>query len=80
MTEDGTKTIPGSTMGFDPAVFVEYITDRKDPDYEIGFRAYGYWGFQRSMAGQLDQKTMYSLRPGTEAIDHFIHPAKVMVF
>jgi hypothetical protein len=72
MTEDGTKTIPGSTMGFDPAVFIEYITDRKDPDYEIGFRAFGYWGFQRSMAGQLDQKTMYSLRPGTEAIDHFI--------
>jgi hypothetical protein len=48
MTQDGTRTIPGSTMGFDPAVFVEYITDRNDPDFEIGFRAYGYWGFQRS--------------------------------
>ncbi len=72
MTEDGTRTIPGSIMGFDPAVFIEYITDPKDPDYEIGFRAYGYWGFQRSLAGQLDQNTMYSLRPGTQAIDRFI--------
>lgn len=72
MTDEGKKTVPGSTMGFDPAVFIQYITDRNDPDYETGFRAYGYWGFQRSMAGQLDQKTMYSLRPGTEAIDRFI--------
>ena len=72
MTEDGTKTIPGSTMGFDPAVFIEYITDPKDSDYGIGFRAYGYWGFQRSQAGELDQKTMYSIRPGTEVIDRFI--------
>ncbi len=72
MTEDGLKTLPGSTMGFDPSVFIEYITDPKDPDYEIGFRGYGFWGFQRSSAGQLDQKTMYSLRPGTEAIGYFI--------
>jgi arabinoxylan arabinofuranohydrolase len=72
MTDDGLRTIPGSTMGFDPAIFIEYINDPKDPDYEIGFRAYGYWGFQRSLAGQLDQSTMYSLRPGTKAIDPFI--------
>jgi arabinoxylan arabinofuranohydrolase len=72
MTEDGTSTIPGSIMGFDPSVFIEYVTDPKDPDYEIGFRAYGFWGFQRSSAGQLDQKTMYSLRPGTSAIGYFI--------
>lgn len=72
MTEDGTTTVPGSIMGFDPAVYIDYITDPNDPDYEIGFRAYGYWGFQRSLAGQLDQNTMYSLRPGTEAIDRFI--------
>ena len=72
ITADGMGTIPGSTMGFDPAVFIEYITDPKDPDYETGFRAYGFWGFQRSVAGQLDQNTMYSLRPGTKAIDHFI--------
>jgi hypothetical protein len=59
-------------MGFDPAVYIEYITDPDDPDYEIGFRAYGYWGFQRSMAAQLDQKTMYSVRPETEVIDYFL--------
>jgi len=72
MTEDGMRTVAGSTMGFDPAVFIEYITDPQDPDYQTGFRAYGYWGFQRSLAGQLDQNTMYSLRPGTSAIDRFI--------
>lgn len=72
MIADGTGTVPGSTMGFDPSVYIEYITDPKDPDYEIGFRAYGFWGFQRSQAGQLDQNTMYSLRPGTQAIGYFI--------
>ncbi len=71
MTEDGSRTIPGSTMGFDPAVWIEYITDKKDPNYETGFRAYGYWGFQTSTAGELDPKTMYSLRPGTQAIARF---------
>ncbi|WP_100615382.1 hypothetical protein [Confluentibacter citreus] len=73
MTEDGTGTLEGSTMGFDPAVYIDYITDPKDPDYEIGFRAYGFWGFQRSSAGELDQNTMYSLRPGTTAIQSFIN-------
>ena len=72
MTKDGTKTVPGSIMGFDPSVYIDNITDPKDPDYAIGFRAYGFWGFQRSSAGQLDQNTMYSLRPGTEAIPYFI--------
>lgn len=72
MTADGTRTVPGSTMGFDPSVFIEYITDPKDPDFEIGFRAYGFYGFQRSTAAQLDQKTMYSVRPGTKPIDFFI--------
>ncbi len=72
LTGDGTATIPGSILGFDPAVYIDYITDPNDPDYEIGFRAYGYWGFQRSHAAQLDQKNMYSLRPGTEIINYFI--------
>ncbi len=72
LTEDGTKTLPGSILGFDPAVYIEYITDPNDADYEIGFRAYGYWGFQRSMAAELDQKTMYSVRPGTDVIDYFL--------
>lgn len=72
VTEDGTRTVPGSIMGFDPSIFIEYITDQKDPDYSIGFRAFGFWGFQRSSAGQLDQNTMYSLRPGTQSIGYFI--------
>ncbi len=72
MTEDGTKTVPGSIMGFDPSVYIDNITNPKDSDFTIGFRAYGFWGFQRSSAGQLDQNTMYSLRPGTEAIPYFI--------
>jgi len=72
LTEDGTRTVPGSIMGFDPAVYIEYVTDPNDPDFEIGFRAYGYWGFQRSLAAQLDQNTMYSLRPGTEIIDYLL--------
>jgi len=71
LNEDGTKTIPGSNMGFDPGILVDYITDKNDPDYNIGYRVYGYWGFQTSSAGELDQKTMYSLRPGTQAINRF---------
>lgn len=72
LTEDGKRTVPGSVLGFDPAVYIENITDPKDPDYEIGFRAYGYWGFQRSLAAQLDQNTMYSIRPGTKIIERFL--------
>lgn len=72
LTEDGTRTIPGSILGFDPAIYIEYVTDPKDPDFEIGFRAYGFWGFQRSMAAQLDQNTMYSLRPGTEIVNYLL--------
>ena len=71
VTEDGTRTVPGSTMGFDPGVLIDYIDDENDPDFDIGFRTYGYWGFQTSTAGELDQTTMYSLKPGTEAINRF---------
>lgn len=72
LTADGTATVPGSILGFDPSVYIEYVTDPNDPDYEIGFRAYGFWGFQRSLAAQLDQNTMYSVRPGTEVIPYFM--------
>jgi arabinoxylan arabinofuranohydrolase len=72
MTEDGKRTVPGSILGFDPAIYIEYVTDPNDPDFEIGFRAYGYWGFQRSLAAELDQNTMNTLRPGTEIIPYFI--------
>jgi arabinoxylan arabinofuranohydrolase len=73
MTADGSRTVPGSTMGFDPAVYIDYITDKNDPDFETGFRAYGFWGFQTSTAGELDPKTMYSLKPGTQAINRFVN-------
>jgi arabinoxylan arabinofuranohydrolase len=72
LTADGKSTLPGSILGFDPAVYIEYIDDPNDPDFEIGFRAYAYWGFQRSLAAELDQNTMYTLRPGTEVIDYFL--------
>ena len=71
-TEDGLRTVAGSCIGFDPSVFVEPITDENDPDYGIGFRAYGFWGFQHSTAAQLDQNTMYSVRPGKERIEFFL--------
>ncbi len=72
LTEDGRKCLPGSLIDFDPSVFVENITDKKDPDYQKGFRAYVFYGFQHSTACELDQQTMYSQRPGTELIDPFI--------
>ena len=62
----------GSIFGFDPAVLVVPVTDPSDSDYEIGFKAYGYWGFKHSYAAELDQNTMYSVHPGTEIIDPFI--------
>ncbi|WP_114792681.1 hypothetical protein U0035_01210 [Niabella yanshanensis] len=76
LTPDGRSTVAGSILGFDPAIYIDYITDPKDPDYEIGFRAYGYWGFQGSVAAELDQNTMYSLRPGTTISRPFL-PASV---
>jgi hypothetical protein len=72
LTADGTAVLPGSILGFDPSVYIEYITDPANPDYETGFRAYGYWGFQRSLAAELDQNTLYSVRPRTEVIPYFM--------
>lgn len=72
LAADGRSLLSGSIMGFDPSVYIEYIDDPNDPDHETGFRAYGFWGFQRSLAAELDQKTMYSIRPGTQIIHHFI--------
>ena len=72
LTPDGRACVEGSLIDFDPSVFVENITDKKDPDYARGFRAYVFYGFQHSTAFQLDQNTMFSKRPGTELIDPFI--------
>jgi len=72
LTPDGRACVDGSLIDFDPSVYIEEITDRKDPDYAVGFRAYVFYGFQHSTACQLDQNTMYSKRPGTELTDPFI--------
>ena len=72
LTEDGTQCVPGSLIDFDPSVFIEKITDKKDKDFNIGYRAYVFYGFQHSTACELDQNTMYSKREGTELIDPFI--------
>lgn len=72
LNEAGTATLPGSLVGFDPAVLVDYIDDPEDPDYEIGFRAYAYWGWQEAEACELDQTNMWAVRPGTERIHDFI--------
>ena len=72
LTEDGTQCLPGSLIDFDPSVFIETITNKKDKDYQKGYRAYVFYGFQHSTACELDQNTMYSKREGTELIDPFI--------
>ncbi len=72
LSADGQRTVDGSFLGFDPSVFIEPVTNPADPDYATGFRAYGFWGFMRSSAAQLDPATMYSVRPGTDIISYFI--------
>ena len=71
-TPDGRGCLPGSIIDFDPSVFVEPVTNKKDPDFARGFRAYAFYGFQHSTAIELDPETMYSMRPGTELHDYFI--------
>ena len=70
LSEDGKMT--SNIMGYDTSVYVDYITDTKDKDYKKGFRAYAYWGFQRSYVAELDQDNMYSLKAGGKYIKTFI--------
>ena len=72
LTDDQRQCLPGSMIDFDPSVFVENITDKKDKDYDTGFRAYVFYGFQHSTAAELDQNNMYSVRPGTKIHDYFL--------
>ncbi|MDO4497120.1 MAG: hypothetical protein Q4B58_04755 [Bacteroidales bacterium] len=72
LTEDQRQCVEGSMIDFDPSVFIEPVTNKKDPDYKKGFRAYVFYGFQHSTAAELDQETMYSVRPGTQIHDYFI--------
>ncbi|MCM1450719.1 MAG: hypothetical protein NC102_00460 [Clostridium sp.] len=67
LNEDGTAAVEGGVLGFDPSVYIDICDDN-----EKGYRAYGYWGFQRSSAAELDPNTMCSVRPGTEMIPYFI--------
>ncbi len=48
-------------LQFDPAVFVD----------DDG-RVYGYWGFERSYAAELDPATMATVKPGTEIVEDMI--------
>ena len=72
LTEDGTQCVEGSLIDFDPSVFIENITNKKDPDYNKGYRAYVFYGFRHSTAYELDQDNMYAVRPGTKIHDYFI--------
>ena len=72
LTPDGRACVEGSLIDFDPSVFVETITNKKDPDYARGYRAYVFYGFQHSTAYELDPDNMYAVRPGTKLIDPFI--------
>ena len=58
------KTNPNETDGilkFDPAVFV-------DDDGKV----YGYWGFGRSYAAELDPETMATVKKGTNIVEDMI--------
>lgn len=72
LTPDGQRCLPGSVIDFDPSVFIQDITDPRDPDYSRGYRAYAFYGFQHSTAIELDPETMYSIRPGTQVYDYFL--------
>ena len=48
-------------LGFDPAVFV-------DDDGKV----YGYWGFQRSYAAELDPQTMCTVKEGAHIIEDMV--------
>ena len=72
LSADGSQCLEGSLIDFDPSVFIEPVNDKKDPDYQTGYRAYVFYGFQHSTACELDPETMWSKRPGTALIDPFI--------
>ena len=53
-------------LAFDPAVFVD----------DDG-RVYGYWGFERSYAAELDPATMATVKPGTKIVEDMV-PGRYM--
>lgn len=62
---DANPTETVGCMNFDPAAFVD----------DDG-RAYGYWGFERSMAAELDTATMATVKPGAQVIEDLIPGCK----
>lgn len=72
LNADGSACVDGSRIDFDPSVFVEPVTNKKDKDFDKGYRAYVFYGFQHSTAFELDQDNMWAVRPGTEIHDYFI--------
>lgn len=71
LDNEGITQLEGNIIGFDPGVFVDYITDSNDPDFSIGYRVYAYWGIIQASFAQLDQNTMWSVRPGTQVAFNF---------
>ena len=53
--------VTDGVLAFDPAVFV-------DDDGKV----YGYWGFERSYAAELDPKTMATVKPGTKIVEDMV--------
>ena len=53
--------ITDGVLAFDPAVFV-------DDDGKV----YGYWGFERSYAAELDPATMATVKPGTKIVEDMV--------
>ena len=57
--KDPKKTV--GPFGFDPAILVD----------DDG-RVYGYWGFWRSYAAELDPKTMATVKPGAKIVEDMV--------
>ncbi len=53
--------VTDGVLAFDPAVFVD----------DDG-RVYGYWGFERSYAAELDPTTMATVKPGTQIVEDMV--------
>ena len=53
--------VTDGVLAFDPAVFV-------DDDGKV----YGYWGFERSYAAELDPETMATVKKGTKIVEDMI--------
>ena len=59
-SKDDPNKVDG-VLQFDPAVFVD----------DDG-RVYGYWGFERSYAAELDPATMATVKPGTQVVEDMV--------